>query len=466
MRLGLRGRVLGVLGLSLLVFALALVAWLGTAAPGLAGLDPEALRRALLGELLRGSTLGLACALTLAVLGAERLTGEIHDLLLRLRSPAPPGGEEPDELALLVGSFRRLSEGLERASAALKDEKGRLEAVLGAMRDAVLALDPEGRVALANPAAIALLALKEAPIGRTLLEVQRVSELSTLAARALAGQPGAIELELRRVNHAGLPAGSTRVLAAALPQSGGGCVLVLRDVTELRRLETARRDFVANISHELRTPVAVLRASAEALADGALEDPVGGPTLVASIQRNAERLGALIDDLLSLSRMEAGRMDLELEDLELAPEVASACLSLAPRVSARRHTLVQDVPPGLAVRADARALEQALVNLLENAIKYTPEGGRLEVAAVPDGDAVRVEVRDDGPGVAPEHRPRLFERFYRADPGRSRELGGTGLGLAIVKHLAEAMGGSVGMEPRAPRGSVFWVRLPRRSSPL
>jgi two-component system phosphate regulon sensor histidine kinase PhoR len=218
---------------------------------------------------------------------------------------------------------------------------------------------------------------------------------------------------------------------------------------------------VANASHELRTPVSVISANAETLRAGALDDPSTAPALVEAIYRNAVRLTTLITDLLDLSRLEAGRARVDLEPVALGAAAQRAVEAVEREAERRRVAITVAVPAELSGAADAGALHQVLVNLLSNAISHTPEGTQVVVVAEPSGSEgrIRLEVRDDGPGIPPGHRRRIFERFYRIDPGRSRDMGGTGLGLSIVKHLVDSMGGSVGVSENRPRGSVFWVEL-------
>jgi two-component system phosphate regulon sensor histidine kinase PhoR len=239
----------------------------------------------------------------------------------------------------------------------------------------------------------------------------------------------------------------------------GGVLAVFLDVTELRRLESVRRDFVANASHELRTPVAAVRAAAETLRS-ALNDRKAALRFTEIIERNSERLERLIADLLELSRIESSRFQFVLEPVDLADVVQYVTSLHRHRAEKKRITLDAELPAdALAVRADRRALELVFGNLVDNAIKYCPDNARVTVCALRDGDRVRVSVADTGPGIEPRHLPRLFERFYRVDPGRSRELGGTGLGLAIVKHLVEAMGGSVGVASTVGAGTTFTFTL-------
>jgi two-component system phosphate regulon sensor histidine kinase PhoR len=223
-----------------------------------------------------------------------------------------------------------------------------------------------------------------------------------------------------------------------------------------------RRDFVANVSHELRTPVASIRSAAETLHAAAGRDPEAAARFGEIIERNAERLHRLIEDLLDLSRIESREFQPRLEPLDLEA-VADQLLTLfRERAEAKRLRIVRELPAGLPpARADRRALEQVLSNLVDNAVKYCPEGAAITLRAAAAEGKLRVELADTGPGIEAQHLPRLFERFYRVDTGRSRELGGTGLGLSIVKHLVEAMGGAVGVDSTPGRGCTFWFTLPR-----
>jgi two-component system phosphate regulon sensor histidine kinase PhoR len=251
------------------------------------------------------------------------------------------------------------------------------------------------------------------------------------------------------------------LLATAAPQRASGTsVLVLRDVTELRRLETMRRDFVANASHELRTPVSIISANVETLIGGAISDPQRADEFLGAVQRNAERLSRLVTELLDLSRIEEGSQTLDLKGMTAEAAVGAVIDLLETRAHDRGLSLDLAIEDDLTFVGDARSFEQVLVNLVDNAIKYTPRGGTVGIEIRRDDDDALFEVWDTGPGVPEAHRARLFERFYRVDPGRSRDMGGTGLGLSIVKHLVESMEGTVGMRPRSPRGSIFWVRLP------
>lgn len=438
--------------------------------------------------------ISLALALGAGVLASRAMYGRVRALMEAAREMAEGNKDlrlpiaSTDEFGGLAGSLNRVSEQLERTLKALAAERDLFEAVIQSMEEAVLAVDGERRIIAVNRSARELLDIATDVRGQLLLDVIRIPELSDALDHALRGQPRSIDLELgggpegapRRAEHVvgkGVPGREPRgdgwriagrpeaaalrhLMVRATPQGeSGGAVLVMHDVTEIRRLETVRRDFVANVSHELRTPVSIIQANTETLLSGALDQPEQARRFLDAVRRNAERLGQLISDLLDISRIEAGKYKIEMRSLALSSVAHSVSKAVAEACRQRGVNFAVQVPAELRVRADAGALEQVLVNLIENAVKYGPEGGCVELVALEQGAMVRIEVRDQGPGIAPDQRRRVFERFYRVDPGRSRHMGGTGLGLAIVKHLIEAMGGDVGVDPRQPNGSIFWVRL-------
>jgi len=354
-----------------------------------------------------------------------------------------PAAELPAELELLGGLVHTREE-----RAKTKEEPER--ELLAALPDPAALLGRDGRVRVAN-AAFEALSPRGRPAGLTALEIMRSAELAEAVRRALEGHARHLEVEA--------PGARRKWLAQLSPLLRGEVLLILRDVTEAKRAEAVRRDFVANASHELRTPVAAIRGAAETLLDGALDDPLTARRFVDMVARQAERLERLTKDLLDLSRIESGQLTLDLHRVELRPLVDSVLSLHAERASEKALHLRSEVEEGLAARADPRALEQVLVNLVDNAVKFTPTEGAVTLLAARESDRVVLSVADTGPGIDRHHLARLFERFYRVDPGRSREQGGTGLGLAIVKHLAQAQGGEVGVESGSG-GSRFWVRLP------
>ena len=362
-------------------------------------------------------------------------------------------GGSPAHLAPEVQELANLiSQRAERSQQQL-DPVGLVQQLLDAVPDAAVIFDASGRLRRANRAFLELRGGGRAS-GHTALEATRSAELAEAVAEALRGHPSQHELTL--------PATGRTVRAYLAPLGLSEALLVLRDLTESKRLEVARRDFVANASHELRTPVSAIVAAIETLQDSGLSLPAAAEPFLDILARHADRLRRLTETMLDLSRLESGEWRLERVPVELAPLVAQALELVRERAVAKNIALSHTVPPGLRATADRRALEQVLVNLLDNAVKYTVPGGRVALFAKPvneNDESIEVSVTDTGPGIEPRHLGRLFERFYRADPGRARREGGTGLGLSIVKHLVQAQKGEVGVETSA-EGSRFWIRLP------
>jgi two-component system phosphate regulon sensor histidine kinase PhoR len=322
--------------------------------------------------------------------------------------------------------------------------------LVDAIPDPAGLLDGTGRIAVANAALQGLFGEGRA-LGRTLLEATRSGELAEAASRALAGSPFRGEVQL--------PSPQKLVEATISPVSYGRAMLVFRDLTEVKRRESVRRDFIANASHELRTPVTAISGAVETLQHGSLPLDDSARAFVDMIARHADRLSRLTADLLDLSRLEAGDFALSLGPLELAPLCEHTIELVRERAEQKSIAIAFDGPRDLRAVGDRRALEQILVNLLDNAVKYTPPGGRVTVLADGVGGASMISVIDTGPGIEPRHQQRIFERFYRADSGRAREAGGTGLGLAIVKHLVQVQHGSTGVQS-GQGGSRFWIKLP------
>jgi two-component system phosphate regulon sensor histidine kinase PhoR len=427
----------------------------------------EAAQRRIYRLLAIGAVVGLVIAAGMTLLTTAQIRRQVRRLATSADRVASGGarrialGGPGDELHRLGTSFNQVAAESERAMTALASERALLASVLDGLKQGVIAVDGARRIQVINPAARALLELPGVPIGEALIDHVR-----------LPGLLDALEAGGDRVAEVTTAAGA-RLVARVVPQRGDGHIVVLEDVTAIRRLETIRRDFVANASHELRTPVSVITANAEMLLAGARDEPAIANRLLEGLSRNALRLSHLIKDLLDLSRIESGQLSLARAPVPAAEAAAAAVAAVDELARRRQVTIAVDVDEALAIRGDASALDQILVNLIDNAAKYTSSGGHVWVRArrVDDGDEgaagepaagaqVRFEIADDGPGIAPQQRERIFERFYRVDPGRSRELGGTGLGLSIVKHLVEAMDGRIGVDAHAPTGALFWVELP------
>ncbi len=413
--------------------------------------------------LLWGSTLAFIVAAMMSAVSAELASRTARKLTDVARSMAKgdftvrakPTGH--DELALLGRALDQLAESLSRTLAKLRAERDFIGRIVNGMQEGVLLTDTEGKVALVNSALRQMLLIGANTHGKAPLEVVANEEIAALIQEArVKGHTASAEIEL-----SGLKPRRLLVRAVPLVDEPHGVLAVFVDVTEIRRLETLRRDFVANASHELRTPVTAVRSAAETLRGAAASDPEAALHFMDIIERNAERLQLLVEDLLDLSRIEAREFRLALEDVDLVAFVDQILALFQGRSAKKRIRLKNTVPADLVTaKADRRALEQILTNLVDNALKYSPEGAEIVVGASREAGVLRVFVRDTGPGIEQRHLPRLFERFYRVDTGRSRELGGTGLGLSIVKHLVEALGGMIGVESAIGKGTTFAFTLP------
>ncbi|MBL8958038.1 MAG: PAS domain-containing protein [Myxococcaceae bacterium] len=332
-----------------------------------------------------------------------------------------------------------------------------LRAVVDGMSEGLWITDPDGRVIQYNNALKEMLYTAGTElVGKTPLQVLRSQELASAVLRACReGQTTKLELNIEGVRPRTL-----NVQVTPLGRDLLGSAAVFQDVTELQRLEKVRKDFVANVSHELRTPITAIRGYAETLKAGALADQSNAPKMVDIIHRQSERLSELVEDLLELSRIDAKQIQLSKVPIDLAEAAQRSSEAVRPKAEGKNIAIEIKVPDDLTAIADARALEQVLLNLLDNAVKYTGPGGSVKVTGKRRGNDVEIAVRDTGAGIEPRHLPRVFERFYRVDKGRSRELGGTGLGLSIVKNLVNLMQGEVWVESMPGEGSTFFVELP------
>lgn len=428
-----------------------------------------ATERATLNRMLSiAALLGLLGAAAMSSLAAQLIAAPVRSLTQTARSmvrdlTVRSRTQSNDEVGELAGALDELADGLASSMESLRSERDRLGTILDSMVEGVLVTSAEGLVVVTNRAMREMfLRTQDQVIGRAPIAALRVVELhEAIEDAASTGKRTAVEFAVEGVR--------PRTIAASVAPLRGpqgeraGCVAVLSDVTELRRLEGLRREFVANVSHELRTPVAAVRAAVETLQGGALDDPKFAKEFVGIIERHADRLRRLVEDLLELSRIEAKELQLRPEMLSVR-EQCEHVVELATLAARSKKSTLE-----LAIRADAgevyadrRGLEHVLTNLVDNAIKYAGEGATITVraAALDDGRA-RITVEDTGPGIDAKHLPRLFERFYRVDTGRSRQLGGTGLGLAIVKHMADAMGAKVSVESEVGKGTRFHVDLTR-----
>ncbi len=460
-RVGRDERVSGTLGRSLLYVAVPAPGGVVRVAAdsALVAAELAALERAL----VVAAAVGLLLAAALAAGFATLLTRRVSELRGVVRAIAAGDltkrlpWRSGDELGAIASALDEMTQQLRRRLTQASDEKERLRAVLQGMVEGVLVLDRSGRVILANPRLRELFGVWGGVEGRPALEVIRRTDVeSALAEAATAPEPVVRELHLSADGDRHL-----EMHAVRFPAQGAllGTVAVFHDVSEIRRLEHIRRDFVANVSHELRTPLTAIRGFAETLRGSELPLEQSRQYLDV-ILRHADRLGALIEDLLELSRIEGGTRELALEPIDSAALARGLLQDLKPRLDARRLQAECRAGPAPLAFADRRALEQVLLNLLDNAIKYSEPGGRIELSISGGAAGVRIDVSDTGIGIPEADRARIFERFYRVDKARARDLGGTGLGLAIVKHLVQAQDGEVFVSSREGHGSTFTLRLP------
>ncbi|HMP81346.1 MAG TPA: ATP-binding protein [Verrucomicrobiota bacterium] len=334
------------------------------------------------------------------------------------------------------------------------------EALFNSMIEGVLVLDEAGRIRLANRAFSQLFGGQTHLRGKTLIEAFRSHEISDLVER-LGGQGSVLDYEMKLP---GLEERWLQVNAASIGGNGGkghGTIVVFHDLTRLKQLERTREEFVANVSHELRTPLSMIKGYVETLLEGARNDPEVAEKFLRTVDRNARRLDALIQDLLAISELESGRVKLTLGTVSLGSVVEKVFTDLKTRALAKDVKL-RDESGDLNVTADEGRLQQVLTNLVDNAIKYGRTGGTVVIGGREiKGDKVELTVRDDGPGIPADALERVFERFYRVDKARSRDQGGTGLGLSIVKHIVQSHGGTVWATSEPGRGTAFYFTLPK-----
>ena len=369
-----------------------------------------------------------------------------------------------DELGTLAEAFNTMSHDLaarmfelNQTSLELRESSQLLSTVFGSMVEGVIAVDSDENILFANEAARELLDFGDREIaGRPVWECVRSDTVRTVVRQAMSGQERFVECQL--------PRHETIVEIEATPLAhvaDPGVVLVFHDVTELRRLENIRREFASNVSHELKTPLTIIQTSAETLLDGAIDDPDFARRFLHRIDEQGHRLHELIGDLLQLARIESREQVFDLTSVSVRETIESLVDELDALSETRNVSLkIEAVDSDVKVKADERAFRTILENLLSNGLKYTPEGGRVVISWTQDTNNALISVRDTGVGLSREHQTRIFERFFRADKARTREIGGTGLGLAIVKHLVSTFNGEVTVESEVGKGSTFFLRIP------
>lgn len=416
---------------------------------------------------LLGAVLGSAFVLGIGFLVTRTITKSLREMTgvsrniamgdfsrkLRVRSK--------DELGQLAVALNRVSEKLGKRIQTITKDRDKVFAILSSIIEGVVAVDREEKIILFNSASERMFALpRDEVMGEFCWEVLRNNELNDLLKEALnKGELFSRELTMlfpweRVFEVHAVPLGDREEV--------WGAVAVLHDITGIKNLEKMRVEFVANVSHELRTPLTSIRGFIETLRNGAIDDPEAKVRFLNIIEKHADRLNSLINDLLQLSRIESREIQMEFHSVNLKELIDEIIFNFREKTELKRHTIAVNVPPEFPeIEADRERIEQVLSNLLDNAIKFSPEGGKISFFALDKGEDIQIEVSDTGIGIPREHLGRLFERFYRADKARSRELGGTGLGLAIVKHIVQAHGGRVEVESKFGKGSKFLFILPK-----
>ncbi|MBL0061143.1 MAG: PAS domain-containing protein [bacterium] len=371
--------------------------------------------------------------------------------------------DEPDttELASLSHALNHMAAQLDDRIRTVERQREEQEAVLAAMLEGVLAVDREGQVIMINSAAARLFEVdRERAKGRTIEEAVRNTDIHNFVHFTLrAAQP--VEREIIRYEN------QERVLllrGTPILEAGdiAGVVIVINDVTQMRRLEVTRREFVANASHELKTPVTAIKGSIETLREGAMANPRDAERFLDMMARQADYLQSIIEDLLSLARIEQASENNKLaaERQQLLPILQDAVEATSTSAEARGQKVVLTCSEELSATINPFLIRQAVINLIDNACKYSPERTQVDVRAELEDKTLIISVEDRGPGIAEKHLPRIFERFYRVEASRNRKYGGTGLGLAIVKHAALAHGGTTEVDTQLGRGSTFSIRIP------
>ncbi len=433
-------------------------------------LSVKELRQRLLTASLFTLVLGMALSLIVARIFAARVERlrDFSERIARGDFRASPAEGPRDELSDLTDSLNQTAAHLDHEIRLLSSERNRASAILRSMVEGVAVVDAQERLVFCNRAFSEILNVQPVTSeGSPLIEVIRSSELLGLIRKALQGEEGLqsdIAMGIVQPLSFSVTAAPVNALEAdrSVPaDKPSGAVVVLHDVTELRRLERVRQDFVANVSHEFKTPLTAIQGFAETLLAGAVDDPKNNRRFLEIIRDHAVRLARVTDDLLKLARIEAGKLELEFSPVGM-PELIEGCAETTLLKASRKKIAFDvEVPSVLpAVRGDASLLHEVLQNLLDNAIQYTPPGGRVAVGAAAGAHEVTITVSDSGIGIPLAEQERIFERFYRVDAARSREAGGTGLGLSIAKHIVEAHGGRLWVESAIGRGSKFSFSIP------
>jgi two-component system phosphate regulon sensor histidine kinase PhoR len=366
-----------------------------------------------------------------------------------------------DEIGDLARSLNEMREQISKRLAEVLSGRSRLEAVLLSMFDGVMVLDKKGKIVLVNRALKNIFRIEKDLAGKSAIEALRNVEVQEITEDVLSGGRQSLAREIEVL----VPDEKILVVHAAQirrSEQVEGAVLVFHDISGIRKLENIRKDFVANVSHELRTPVSNIKGYTETLLEGAISDEKNAGQFLKIINEDSERLETLISDLLDLARLESGKLALDIGECDTRAFVENCIKEMTSKAETKNVQISPAIEKDIKhMKADPMRLAQCMRNLIDNAVKYTHRGDTIKVSAENDDGFIRISVRDNGPGIGEEHLPRIFERFYRVDKARSRELGGTGLGLSIVKHIVTEHGGTVTVRSVPGNGSEFSFTIPR-----
>ncbi|MFH1338618.1 MAG: ATP-binding protein, partial [Candidatus Omnitrophota bacterium] len=366
-----------------------------------------------------------------------------------------------DEIGELAATLNKMAEGLENKIKKIEVQNQYQRAILESMVEGIIVADNSGHIVSINPSVEKIFDItRQDSEGKLFLEVIRNNDIADVIAGVLEGG----KFVSREISLIWPVQRIFQINASPIFEKNAvcGCLLVIHDITEIRRLEVVRRDFVANVSHELKTPLTSIKGFVETLLDeGALEDKENSLHFLRIIRTHADRLDALVNDLLDLSRLESQEISLEKDKISLKDLADDVLASFKSQLKEKEITPKNDLPADLSPRAGREEMRRVLINLIDNAVKFNSEKGHVRIYSQDMDDKVKVVIEDSGAGIPEKDVPRIFERFYRVDKARSRELGGTGLGLSIVKHIVELHGGSVGVESTENLGSKFWFTLPK-----
>lgn len=364
-----------------------------------------------------------------------------------------------DEIGDLANTLNKMAQDIEDKIKEIKAQNQKLAAIFNNMIEGVIVVDKNGRIISINPTIEKIFGVsKKDAEGKMFLEAIRNNDIPEVINAVLRkGQSSSAELALMYPVNKIFEINASPIFDDS---NVAGCLVVIHDITEIRRLETVRSDFIANVSHELKTPLTSIKGFIETLLEGALDDKENNRSFLTIIQEHAQRLNNLVNDLLSLSHLESNEIVLEKEGINIKQQVEGVIMGFKSQLKKKNIEVKDELPVGLSIKADKNRIEQVFTNLIDNAIKFNKEKGTIKIYSQDANGKIKIIVEDSGVGIPKKDIARIFERFYRVDKARSRELGGTGLGLSIVKHIVELHNGSVGAESTEGFGSKFWIVLP------